>query len=229
MKHKIINLLLLITALLVVSACNNTPEEALEATATEAGISQSDQVATQAAATAYRQLELTVTAMPTQTPMPTEEPTATATIEFTPTATVPAELQPPTNTTVPQQPTTVPGGTACYSASLEWESHPDYTELNQSTKFTKIWRIKNIGSCTWNAAFEIMFVDGELMADYYRQSFTEVDVAPGEYAEIAIDMAVPYEAGIYRSDWKLVAADGTVFGIYPGDGTLWVIIESIDL
>src|SRR3990170_378646 len=41
---------------------------------------------------------------------------------------------------------------------------PDGTSFNGSTPFTKTWRLKNIGSCTWTTAYALVFSSGEQMA-----------------------------------------------------------------
>jgi hypothetical protein len=39
----------------------------------------------------------------------------------------------------------------------------DGTTFSPGKKFTKTWRLKNIGACTWTDNYDLVFVSGERM------------------------------------------------------------------
>jgi hypothetical protein len=104
---------------------------------------------------------------------------------------------------------------------------PDDTEFLPGQSFTKIWRLQNIGSCTWTRDYAAQFFYGDRMGapDLF---FLGHEVAPGQEVEIAVDLVAPSDPGTYQSNWKLSNADGFLFGIGPkGDAPFWVRIEVI--
>jgi hypothetical protein len=104
---------------------------------------------------------------------------------------------------------------------------PDDTEFLPGQSFTKIWRLQNIGSCTWTRDYAAQFFYGDRMGapDLF---FLGREVAPGQEVEIAVDLVAPTDPGSYQSNWKLSNADGFLFGIGPkGDAPFWVRIEVI--
>lgn len=164
-------------------------------------------------------------------PTPTvtiELPTATNTTAPTSTPTITGT--PPTSTPAPTQQATSgnTGSASCLRASFEIETIPDGTQMPVGKLFTKSWRLKNIGSCPWTAAFSAVWVSGELFSAEGSTSFTEVDIYPGEYAVIKIDMVAPSPAGHYKGYWMLRSNDGRLFGLGPnGTEWFWVDIESM--
>ena len=87
---------------------------------------------------------------------------------------------------------------------------PDNTKFSPSTEFTKSWRLKNIGTCTWNPNYKLVFVSGDHMSgpDYVK---LDDYVAPGEKIDILVDLKSPSKAGTYTGYWKLQANDGFKF------------------
>jgi len=124
----------------------------------------------------------TVAAMfPSQTPAPptlTPQPTSTATL--TPSAT-------------PQ---------LCNKAEFVSETIPDRTEFNPNESFTKTWRLKNIGTCTWNTSYRVAHFSGDRLGGPAAQSFTQI-IKPGEKMDVVLQLKAPSEDGKYISYWKL--------------------------
>jgi hypothetical protein len=107
-------------------------------------------------------------------------------------------------------------------------SVPDDTRFNPGDPFTKIWRLVNIGNCTWSKQYAARFFYGAQM-DAPSAVFLSQEVRPGEALEIAVDMLAPQEPGVYQSNWKLSNAAGQLFGIGPnGDAPFWVRIIVIE-
>lgn len=116
----------------------------------------------------------------------------------------------------------------CNKASFHSDVNiPDGTVFPPNTNFTKIWKIKNEGTCTWTTDYAIVFADGYGMGANAAIPFAS-EVAPGEFVEIEIDLEAPMASGVYRGDWKLRASNGVVFGLGDsGDKSFWVEIEVV--
>ena len=98
----------------------------------------------------------------------------------------------------------------------------DNTQLRPGQNFTKIWRLQNVGACTWTKSYSASFFYGAQM-DAPALISLQRDVPSGEAAEIIIDMVAPLQPGTYQGNWKLRNADGQLFGIGPsGDAPFWV-------
>jgi hypothetical protein len=105
---------------------------------------------------------------------------------------------------------------------------PDDTEMRPGETFTKIWRLDNMGTCTWTPDYAASFFYGEQMGapDLVRLGES---VLPGEAVEIAVEMTAPEAQGSYQGNWKLRNAAGGFFGIGPnGDAPFWVRILVIE-
>lgn len=183
-------------------------------------------------------LSATATATATATQTPTPRATNTPLLTHTPTTT-PTPSNPPTPTITPigfkASPTITRTPTVtntfiprpCLRAEfLEDVTIPDGTRFAPGDKFTKTWRVRNTGSCTWNGAYSMVLVKGDSLSatdpatTFYRQ------VAPGEEISLSLNMIAPNEGGDYAGYWRLVDPDQKVFGIgADGQGYLWVKIR----
>ena len=100
----------------------------------------------------------------------------------------------------------------------------DDTVFVAGTSFTKIWRLENVGTCTWNRSYAARFFYGSLM-QAPEVVYLLQDVPPGQVVEIAVDMVAPSTPGVQQGNWKLQNAGGELFGIGPnGDAPFWVRI-----
>ncbi|MCB9791021.1 ricin-type beta-trefoil lectin domain protein [Candidatus Nomurabacteria bacterium] len=99
---------------------------------------------------------------------------------------------------------------------------PDGTDFSPNTPFTKIWRIRNIGTTTWNSSYKLAFQSGDHMSGPNEASLPH-DVNPGEEVDISVDLVAPSGVGHYRGYWKMENADGYIFG-----EVLWVDIDVVD-
>ena len=87
---------------------------------------------------------------------------------------------------------------------------PDGTILNPNESFTKTWRIKNTGTCSWTSAYAFVFSSGDAMDGPSAQSLAG-NVNPGETVDISVNLKAPGTAGSYRGYWKLRNAAGVLF------------------
>ena len=46
----------------------------------------------------------------------------------------------------------------------------DGTSFGRSANFTKIWRIQNVGTCSWSPSFSVVFVGGTQMSAVFLKS-----------------------------------------------------------
>lgn len=101
---------------------------------------------------------------------------------------------------------------------------PDGTEISRNASFTKIWRIKNVGTCTWTTAYSLIFASGDSMGGPATIALP-ANVAPGQTVDIAVTLKAPAKDGHYRGYWKLRNASGATFGIGPqANSAFWVDI-----
>ncbi len=101
----------------------------------------------------------------------------------------------------------------------------DNWETTPSDHFTKTWRLKNIGSCTWTSGYSLIFDHGDQMGAPASQQLTTGTVEPGGTIDVSVDLLSPNVAGTYQGFFKLRASDSSVFGIGPdAGGAFWVKI-----
>jgi len=89
---------------------------------------------------------------------------------------------------------------------------PDGTVLAAGTVFTKTWRLKNIGSCTWGSGYRLAFSSGHAM-DGPAEVNLPYSVAPGQTVDVSVTLTAPAAAGSYRGYWMLKNASGVLFGL----------------
>jgi len=106
---------------------------------------------------------------------------------------------------------------------------PDGSTVAASSAFTKTWRIKNVGSCTWTTAYALAFVMGDPFgaASIINLPASVAPVAPGETKDFSINMVAPSVPGHYRSYWRFRNASGTQFGVGSGMITFFADINVV--
>ncbi len=150
---------------------------------------------------------------PTQTPVP---PTSTP--------------LPPTATSVPPTNTPLPTATAVsycdWVAFVKDVSIPDGTNLSPGEPFTKIWRLKNRGTCTWTPDYMLVFVSGEQMGETTALRLPGY-VSPGQTVDVSVTLMAPNKRGHYVGNWMLRDASGVLFGF--GDKANQAFYVDIDV
>lgn len=174
--------------LLALSACNFPSSQ-------DAG-----SVQTAAAETVSAQLTLNAQLTPSSTPTPTDTPT-------------PEPTNTPAATNTPA-PTATAKSTCDAIIFVSDVTVPDGTEFTAGATFTKTWRLRNAGTCTWTVDYDVVFDTGAAMGGPAAQALTG-SVAPGQEVDISVELTAPAEPGTYRGNWKLRNASGVVFGL-PG-------------
>jgi hypothetical protein len=150
----------------------------------------------------YTQAAQTVIAQLTQ-----QAPTITPTPVFTDTPNVTA------TPTIGQATSTRVPATAASCANYFFVDDitiKDGMQMPVGTEFTKTWRVKNTGTCTWTTNFKLVFVRGEAMGG---QAFSLANaVATGQTVDISINLKVPDKSGKLTGVWSLVDEKGQYFG-----------------
>jgi hypothetical protein len=101
---------------------------------------------------------------------------------------------------------------------------PDGTTFQPNTAFSKTWRLKNVGTCTWSN-YSLIYDSGEKMSGP-DSAVIPTSVAPGQTVDITIGLTAPANAGTYRGYWKLKNSSGVPFGIgSAGTKSFWVEIK----
>jgi polar amino acid transport system substrate-binding protein len=99
-----------------------------------------------------------------------------------------------------------------YVADLNYEDQnmTNPPILGPGDKFTKGWRLKNTGTCTWNETYALVPVGG---ADLGGQAtYVQGLVQPGQEYDMYVDLVAPTSAGTYQSFWSMRNNDGEIFG-----------------
>lgn len=153
-------------------------------------------------------------APPTDTPVP--PPTNTP-------------IPPPTNTPLPPPTNTpIPCDHLDFGNPID-VTIPDGTDISPGGTFTKTWRLKNGGSCTWTSGYHLVFVSGDNMSAPASVQITGGTVVPGQEVDVSVTLVAPSDGGTYRGYFKLRNPGGVLFG-WGGnsDKSFWVEIEVIE-
>jgi hypothetical protein len=146
-------------------------------------------------------------------PPPSETVAATATLTSTSTSTITLTPQP------------------CDAATFVKDvTYPDGSEVFLGASFTKTWRLKNVGTCTWTSGYKLIFDSGDRMSAPDSVTLTGGTVPPGASVDVSVDLKAPGEEGTYQGYFKIRNPSGVVFGIGPAaTGAFWVKIKAIEL
>ncbi len=154
----------------------------------------SDAIMTAAALTVQAQLGNIPSATPTFTSVPAPFPTVPL-----------PTFAPPT---LPPSPTPTSN---CDNAQFITDvTYPDNTVVAPSTNFTKTWRLKNIGTCSWTPSYAVVFFSGDQMSGPSAQALTG-NVNPGQTIDISVNLTSPASNGTKVGYWKLRNAAGVTF------------------
>ena len=170
---------------------------------------------------------MTVQAALTQ---PTSSGQGNATAATNPPTSVPAVTVLPTNTPLPAPtatplPSATPTPKPCNVATFVKDvTVPDGTKFKPGEHFTKTWRLKNVGTCTWHN-YALVFDSGDQMGAPPSVAIPGT-VAPGQEVDVSVDFIAPNTDGTYKSNWRLRDDKGVVFGLTNGN-PFWVEIKVV--
>jgi len=89
-------------------------------------------------------------------------------------------------------------------------TYPDGTEVKPGEAMNKQWKVKNAGTCNWDASYSLKVIGGEAMGAANIQAL--VPARNGTEAVVSIQFTAPEEPGRYYSQWKAFDPDGNAFG-----------------
>jgi uncharacterized protein affecting Mg2+/Co2+ transport len=188
---------------LALTACNYPGVQATEP--------PGDAIATAAAQTVSAELTQVVAVATTAVP-PTETPApvlATST---------PANTQP--------APTATSGASGCTDKAtfVTDVTVPDNTNMSPGQAFTKTWRLKNVGTCTWTTDYDLVFDSGNAMGGSSVVGLG-ASVPPNGTIDISNGLTAPSSNGTFKGNYKLRNDKGIIFGIGTNaDVAFWVQI-----
>ncbi len=95
---------------------------------------------------------------------------------------------------------------------------PDNSVVAPNTAFTKTWRLKNTGSCTWDHGYLVSYISGTTMTQQpgYWIVPQGQTVLPGQTVDISVGMTSPVQSGSYGSYWGLKKEHGRLMPIQGG-------------
>ncbi len=162
----------------------------------------------------------TNTPLPTATPLPTETPLPLAT-------TVPPTATSIPPTAAPLKPTATPTpAIPCFAAQFVADvTVPNGAPYLPDTGFTKTWRVKNVGTCSWTKDHDLVFVTGTAMTKKNTVVPLPGTVKPGETVEISVNLKSPLQPGSYTGTWALRDANGKYYFGNTQKGQLTVSIQ----
>jgi hypothetical protein len=134
----------------------------------------------------------------------------------------------PTNTLINTPTNTpIPCNLATWDPATIDVTIPDNTKMAPIQAFSKTWRIQNIGTCSWNSSYLLIFDHGDGMGVTagYTQQLTPGVVNPGNWVDLTVNnLKAPAGTGTYTGYWRLRDPNGVIFGITPAAGTFVVKI-----
>lgn len=135
-------------------------------------------------------------------------------------------LIPPTIVNTPLPPTSTPKPVPC-----DWAQYvaditiPDGEVIAAGQGFNKVWRLKNIGTCTWTTDYDLIFAYGDRMEGNNVVPIT-TNVPPGSTVDVSVYLRAPEEKGYYEGYWMLRDESGNTFGFGADYMTaFWVEIQ----
>ena len=116
--------------------------------------------------------------------------------------------------------------TRCDAAAFVSDvTYPDGSKVPLGGAFTKIWRLKNVGSCTWTTSYALVFVSGDRLSAPASVAMP-TNVGPGQTVDLAVNLTAPNQNGSYTGYWKLRNTSNALFGIgAAADGSFYVDID----
>ena len=121
----------------------------------------------------------------------------------------------------PFTPTAIPTSACDKALFVADVTVPPGTVMLPGATFLKTWRLRNVGTCSWNGAY-LVFYSGTNMST--ATSFQlPVSVQVGQTVDISLPMTAPLWAGSQRGYWMFRNSNGALFGIGPNANEPWFV------
>ena len=136
----------------------------------------------------------------------------------------------PEVTVTPAGPTPTPPGSCVdgmdFVKDLNFydDNMEDPPQLDPGETFQKGWRLRNVGSCTWNPKYYMAPAESDPSESTMGGAPTYVvgTVEPGQTYDLYVDLEAPEDPGTYMAFWSLFAPSNEAFG-----DRVWVGIEVV--
>jgi len=122
----------------------------------------------------------------------------------------PAQPPRPAATVTPVPDVEGPGGCTLNAAYAGDVTIPDGTEIPPDKSFTKTWRMRNSGTCAWEAGTKLVFNSGDQMGG--PPQVPVGPVASNSGTQISVNLVAPNTPGTYTGYWQLQSPEGTKYG-----------------
>jgi len=102
---------------------------------------------------------------------------------------------------------------------------PDGSVFAPGSSFTKVWRLKNNGTCTWKTTYRVILVSGDALGGQNLMPLP-VEVTPGQTIDLTMNFTAPLIEGDYRGNWQIRNDKGEIFGATTtANRPFWVAIK----
>ena len=88
---------------------------------------------------------------------------------------------------------------------------PDTGVVLPSQPLTKTWRLRNSGSSTWGAGYQVVFIGGAALAGA-PAAVAVPNAGPNDSVEVTASFSAPADTGVHRAYWRLRSPNGAFFG-----------------
>ena len=88
---------------------------------------------------------------------------------------------------------------------------PDNTIMRAGASFTKTWRLRNTGTCTWSTSYKLVRDSGAALGGPVSVKVPRA-VARNSPVDISVQLVAPSTRGTYTGYWQLADAGNRRFG-----------------
>lgn len=94
--------------------------------------------------------------------------------------------------------------------------------LAAGQQFIKGWRVRNTGTCAWDATYRLVYVKGNTPDAWMGGQPVPVQgaVIPGATCDLTVTLTAPAAPGVYQGTWQMQNGQGQLFG-----ERIWVGIQ----
>jgi hypothetical protein len=101
---------------------------------------------------------------------------------------------------------------------------PDDSVIGPREKFTKIWQLRNVGSCAWDTSYALVRVWGEAFGAPELIPLSQ-NVLPGELIDVTVEMVSPDWPACFQGNWMFQDPQGNRFGTgYKFKEFFWISV-----
>lgn len=97
-------------------------------------------------------------------------------------------------------------------------------QMQPGQTFQKGWRLRNVGTCTWDSSYTFVYAGGNVPAARMDGRPVPIvgTVAPGQTYDVYVNLVAPLTPGVYQGFWSMRNPAGILFG-----SRVWVGVEVV--